>query len=85
MRSDDVFDTENTLLLQHFLLAVGLLLIVFFADMLADRDRHIRIDTRGVKVFLHEREVLPETLVKIHLQVIQRKGHTAVGLRGVLV
>ena len=85
LRCNDILHAENTLLLQYFLLAVGLLLVVFFAYVLTDTDRHIRIDTRGIKVFLYEREVLPEALVKIHLQVIQREGHAAVGLRSVLV
>ena len=53
--------------------------------MLADTHRQIRIDTRRIDVFLHESEVLPEPFLEIHLDVIQREGHTAVGLGGVLV
>ena len=52
--------------------------------MLADAYRQIRIDTRRIDIFLHEREILPETLLEVHLDVIQREGHTAVGLCCVL-
>ena len=36
-------------------------------------------------VFLDEKEVLPEWLIPINLQVIHREGHTVIGLRRVLV
>ena len=84
-RRDNILHTEDSLLLQDLLLAMRFALIILFVDVLANRNRHIRIDTRCVDVFLHEREVLPERLLPVHLDIIQRKRHTAVGLRRVLV
>ena len=84
-RRKDVLDTEDTFLLQHFLLTVWFALVVLLADMLTDTNRHVRVHTRGVDVFLHEGEVLPESLLEVHLDIIQRKRHTAVRLRGVLL
>ena len=85
LRIDDILHTEDTFFLQHFLLAVRLTLVVLLTDMFTDRNCHTWINTRRVDIFLYKLEVLPEALLEIHLQVVQRKRHTAVGLRRVLV
>ena len=53
--------------------------------MLTDTDRHRRIDTRCVHILLHKREIAPERFRPVNLDIIEGKGHTRVGLGGVLV
>ena len=80
-----IFDTEDTFLLQDLLLTVRFALVVLFADMFAKRNGDIGIDTRCVDIFAHELIVFPEGFVPVYLDVIQREGHTGVGLCRVLV
>ena len=84
-RRHQVFHAEDTFLLQNLLLAVRLALVVFLVQVLADTDRHTRIDARRIDILLDEREVLPERFVPVDLDVIQRKRHARVTLRRVLI
>ena len=85
LRTDHALDTENTFLVQHFLLPVRAFLVVFGVQVLADTHRHVRIDTRRVNVFLHKREITPERFLPVHLDVVQRKRHAAVAFCRVLI